>query len=612
VLDKSQHGQSSRRDAGAVALPLKLVIAALFVLSILLNLLALNGPLFMLQVYDRVLTSHSVPTLIVLGGLCAGLFGFQAVLDTLRARILLRLGEGFDARFARLGLRAITRMPLMARAPGDGMQPLRDIEAVRSFLAGPGPGAFFDLPWMPFYLAICFIFHFWLGVTASVGALIMIAITLTTDISARKPARVAMEKGMVRAAISEDARHNAESIRAMGMEKQVFARWLEANSAHLAAGRQGGDMSSAMTSLSRVVRQGLQSAILAVGAWLVIEQQASAGVMIAASIMMGRAMAPVDTAIGQWKYFVNARQSWARIKKLIPVFDREPELLLLPAPQRELRAEQVSIVPPGGRMPTVVDISFTLTAGSALGIIGPSGCGKSTLARALTGVWAVMRGHVRLDGATLDQWAPETLGRHIGYMPQSAELFDGTIAQNIARFDADADAGSITEAAEAAGVHGFITGLPQGYQTRIGENGAGLSGGQRQRIGLARALYGNPFLLVLDEPNASLDAEGEAAVIQAVAAVRARKGIAIVIAHRPSALSAVDLVLAMDAGRARAFGPRDEVLSKMLKQSTGAASGGSPAARSVTPFRVVANAAEPVGYAAAGQAPVEEERNDER
>lgn len=585
MVANRQHGKGSRHDAGATALSLKGVLPALTLVSVLLNLLALNGPLFMLQVYDRVLASGSLPTLAALCVLAAGLFGFQALLDALRARMLLRLGEGFDLRCSAAVLRAIMRMPLLTRVPGDGQQPLRDLDAVRMFLAGPGPGAFLDLPWMPVYIGICFLFHFWIGVTALAGTIIMVGLTLITDLSARRPARQAVEQGMLRAGLTENARHSAETIRAMGMERAVARRWQDINGGYLSAGRASGDLTGSMSGLSRAVRQGLQSAILAVGAFLVIEQQASAGVMIAASIMMGRAMAPVDSAIGQWKAFVAARQGWARLKKLLPNFGEEQARMALPAPARELRVENLTIVPPGGPTPTILDVSFSLAAGSALGIIGASGSGKSTLARALTGVWRPTRGHVRLDGAALDQWAPDTLGRHIGYLPQSPEMFDGTIADNIGRLQVDAPSEAVVAAARAAGVHDFITSLPQGYQTPVGQDGAGLSGGQRQRIGLARALYGAPFLLVLDEPNANLDAEGEAAVIRAITHQRERAGIAIVIAHRPSAISAVDMVMVMEAGRVRAFGPRDAVLEQVLKT----ANAGAPGARMVNPLRVVAN-----------------------
>lgn len=596
MLAPSQHGLWPRRNAGAAGLPLRGVVVALFCASAVLNLLALNGSLFMLQVYDRVLASRSIPTLVALCVLSAGLFGFQALLDSLRARLLLRLGESADARLSACVMRAIARLPLMSRGQGDGLQPLRDLDTIRSFFATPGPAALFDLPWIPVYLAICFLFHFWIGVTALAGTVVMVAITVFADVSARRPARIAAERGAARSSLAEQARRNAESLQAMGFADRILDRWQVENDAYLAANRSAGDTSGTMSAISRAIRQALQSAILAVGAWLVIQQEASAGVMIASSIMMGRTMAPVDSAIGSWRSFVAARQGWARLRKLEPVFQEAAPVLDLPAPCRDLRAEGLVIAPPtaagSGVLPTVTDISFRLAAGSALGVIGASGSGKSTLVRALTGVWPLLRGHVRLDGAALDQYGPEALGRHTGYLPQQAELFEGTVAENIARFDPDAAPEAIIAAAEAAGVHGFVTSLPQGYQTRIGHDGAGLSGGQRQRIGLARALYGNPFLLVLDEPNANLDADGEAAVVEVMKRQRERGGIAIVVAHRPSALGAVDHVLMMEAGRMKAFGPRDEVLSRVLKGAPAVrqpgAGFGSMSARLQPPLKVVA------------------------
>ncbi|MEJ8472545.1 type I secretion system permease/ATPase [Roseibium algae] len=580
----------SRREAGATFLPLKGAVVALFVTSALLNLLGLNGSLFMLQVYDRVLASGSVPTLLALCALAGVLYGFQALFDALRARMLLRLGEAFDARFSKTVLRAIARAPLSARIPGDGLQPMRDLDTARGFLSGPGLGAFFDLPWVPLYLAICFLFHFWLGVTALVGALVMFVITLSSDLAVRGPSKTAMEKGQDRSALTEAARRNSESIRAMGLEDTVYDRWQSSNSAYLAANRKSGDFGSAMNGVSRSVRQALQSAILAVGAWLVIQQEASAGVMIAASIMMGRAMSPVDTAIGHWKHFVAARQSWGRLKKLPPSFEKKVDVLTLPPPSQALQINTLTVMPPGAQIPSLVDVTFRIEAGQALGVIGASGCGKTSLARSLTGVWSSVRGDVRFDGAAIDQWKPSELGKHIGYLPQSADLFEGTISENVARFQRNAPGESVVAAAKAAGAHDFITALPKGYQTSIGIDGAGLSGGQRQRIGLARALFGDPFLLVLDEPNANLDAAGEAAVIEAVRHQRERNGIAVVIAHRPSALGSVDLILVLDNGRVKAFGPKKQVLSSVLSKPV--AQKAVHGARMLNPLRVVANASE--------------------
>lgn len=592
-MTSSQPGLPPRRDAGAVLPQLRRSALALFLTSALLNLLALNGPLFMLQIYDRVLASGSIPTLVVLCVLCAGLYGFQALLDSLRARLLLRLGEAFEIRHRRTVLDAIARLPLISRIPGDGLQPIRDLDTIRSFLGGSGPGAFFDLPWVPFYLILCFLFHFWLGVTATIGFVILVSLALISDFSVRRSTNISMEKGQERSAMAEAARRNAESIRSMGLQDAFFDRWKASDESYLAANRTSGDVSSAMNSASRAARQALQSAVLAVGAWLVIEQEASAGVMIAASIMVGRAMAPVDVVIGQWKAFVGARQGWARLRALLASMPATEDVLELPAPAQDLRVEGLVMCPPGSQAPNLLDINFKLEAGTVLGIIGPSGSGKSSLARALTGVWSPARGCVRLDGATLAQWDPGVLGQHVGYLPQMPDLFEGTIAQNIGRMKPDADHEEIVEAAKAAGVHDFIITLPKGYQTWIGLDGSGLSGGQRQRIGLARALFGKPFLLVLDEPNSNLDREGELAILAAIEGQRARGGIAVIIAHKPTMIATVDKVLQLAGGSIKAFGTREEVLANVVApqqvaqagKANGSGTSGGNGGGFVTPLR---------------------------
>ncbi|MCQ4160509.1 type I secretion system permease/ATPase [Roseomonas sp. GC11] len=540
-------------------------VTALALISGVVNVLALTSPLFMLQVYDRVLTSHSLPTLAALALLALGLFAVQAALDILRARILLRLGELFDRRLSARVHAAVLRLPLRARMAGDGLQPLRDLDNIRGFLSGQGPTAFFDLPWMPLYLALCFLFHPLLGLAALAGALLLVSLTLLAHLLSRAPARATIEHNMTRNALMEAGRRNAEVVQALGMGRRFGLRWQAANDAYLAANRRAGDVAGGLGGASKALRVVLQSAILAIGAYLVIRQEASSGVMIAASVMMGRAMAPVDLAIANWKPFLLARQSRARLRELFAAMPEAAVPLALPRPERGLRAEALTIRPPGAPKPTVTGISFALEAGSALGIIGPSGSGKSSLARALAGAWEPAAGSLRLDGATFAQWEREALGRHLGYLPQGVELFDGTIAENIARFEPGATPEAIVAAARAAGAHGLILALEAGYDTRIGEVGGTLSAGQRQRIGLARALYGEPFLVVLDEPNANLDAEGERALIAAIAAIRARRGIAIVVAHRPSAIAAVDQLLMMEAGRMKAFGPREAVLAQVLK-----------------------------------------------
>lgn len=542
------------------------VLSSLVFNSVWINILALTSPLFMLQVYDRVLASGSVPTLVGLGILAIGLYLIQAVLDILRSRLLLRVGEKFDLEHRHQVHDAVVRLPLVAKSSSDGLQPLKDLDGVRSFLQGAGPTAFFDLPWIPVFLGICFLFHFWLGVTATVGALVLVTLTFLTSASTRKSITDATSANMARNAALDAARRNAEVVRAMGMGGRLLDRWEEVNDAYAAANRSAGDLASGFGIVAKTLRIVLQSAILGVGAYLVIRQEVSPGTMIASSIMMGRAMAPVDLAISQWKPFLQARQSWKRLQDLLGRVSVQTAVTSLPAPTNDLRVEGLVIFPPGARKPTVSNVGFQLSRGQALGVIGPSGSGKSSLARALVGVWHPSQGKVRLDGASLDQWDNAILGNHIGYLPQAVELFGGTISENISRFVADPSSEDIVAAATAAGAHDIIVSMEKGYDTQIGEFGSELSAGQRQRIGLARALFGNPFLVVLDEPNANLDAEGEISVTNAIRSVTERGGIVVVIAHRPSALGVVDAVLVIDRGIQSAFGPRDEILAKMTRK----------------------------------------------
>lgn len=557
--------------------------AALGLLSGVVNVLGLTGPLFMLQVYDRVLASRSLPTLAGLAMLALGLYAFQALLELVRGRALTRIGEMVDHSLSGPVHEAVLRGPLEGRTDPDGLQPLRDLDNVRGFVSGSGATALFDLPWMPLYLALCFLLHVWIGVTALLGAVVLIGLALLGEVLSRRAMAETVETGIARTTLLEAGRRNAEAVSAMGLTAVLSARWQKANAAYLHAGRRANDAVAGISSLSRGLRVALQSAMLAVGALLVIEQQATGGVMIASSVLMGRALAPVDMMIGNWKSFMAARRSWARLDALLGRFPPAQPVTALPAPTRDLKVENLSIAPPGIRRPSVNGVSFALTAGSALGIIGPSGSGKSTLARALVGVWAPLSGKVRIDGATLDQWNRTALGAHLGYLPQSVDLFSGTVAENIARLDPAADAEAVVEAARSAGAHDMILRLDRGYDTPVGEQGTALSAGQRQRIGLARALYGRPFLVVLDEPNANLDAEGEAAVVAAISAIRQRGGICIVIAHRPSALGAVDRLLLMEPGRPSVFGPRDTVLAAVRKAQGAGAQG---------PLRVVAEAGE--------------------
>lgn len=532
--------------------------------SALINILALTSALFMLEVYDRVLPSRSVPTLVGLAILAAMLLGIMGILDLIRGRVLLRIGASLDKSLSRRIYTSMVLLPLKT-ANRSGLDPLRDLDAVRSFLSGMGPTALFDMPWMPIYLGVIFAFHPLLGIVALCGAVLLVALTLMTEMLTRRPTRTASEFAVSRHRLAESGQRNVEALVAMGMLGRMANHWGDANDGYIANQQSAGDVTGGFGAISKVARVMLQSAVLGVGAYLVIHQEATAGIIIAGSILTARAFAPVDLAISQWRGFAAARQGWRRLSRLLESLPDTSERLALPAPCARLSVENVTAVPPGGARPVVIDVGLTLQAGQGLGIIGPSAAGKSSLARLLVGVWRPTRGKICLDGAALDQWTPEALGPHIGYLPQDVELFAGTVAQNIARFESAADPEKVIAAAKAAGAHELIVGLPDGYDTKLGGHNLGLSAGQQQRIALARALYGDPFLVVLDEPNSNLDSEGDAALTQAVQGVRARRGIVVVIAHRPSALAGIDTVLTMHQGRVQAFGPKDEVLAKVVR-----------------------------------------------
>jgi PrtD family type I secretion system ABC transporter len=547
------------------------------VMSCIINLLYLTGSIFMLEVYDRVLPSRSVPTLVGLIVLASGLYIGQGILDLIRGRILGRIGTSLDEALNARVFDTVVRLPLLVGGRNEGLQPLRDLDNVRAFLGTMGPGAFFDLPWLPLYLAICFAFHVLIGLTALIGAIILVSLTLVTEYMSRQPAREATGLAARRNDLAAAGRRNAEVMVAMGMTGRLTQRWGEANEKYLAGNQRASDVAGGLGAIAKVLRMMLQSAVLAVGAYLVIHQEATAGIIIAGSILSARALAPVDLAIAHWKAFVAARQSWERLNRLLEQMPVRPIPTLLQNPVSRLSVEGVAIAPPGDQKVIVQDVTFALTAGNGLGIIGPSGSGKSSLVRALVGVWQPFRGKVRLDGAALDQWSSDVLGRHIGYLPQDVELFGGTVAQNICRFDSEAKSDAIIAAAKEAGVHDMIIKMRDGYNTQVGEQGAALSAGQAQRMALARALYGDPFLIVLDEPNSNLDTEGDEALTRAVRGARERGAIVVVVAHRPIGIEAVEQLLVLKDGRMQAFGPKEQVLAQVLQ----------PRVAAPTPIKIV-------------------------
>lgn len=534
------------------------------VVSFFVNMLMLTGPLFMLQVYDRVLTSKSVPTLAALFGLVIGLFAFMGMLDLIRSRLLVRIGLRIDRMLAGQAFACAVQ----ANGTKDREQQAqiyKDVQHIRQFVSGAGTVAIFDMPWAPIYLIVIAMFHWSLGAVAFGGAAVLVALSLLNEFFSRQPVAAATLHGAKADRAFEAARRDGETLQAMGMTGRYQERWLGDHNAEMVAQTKAADVAGLLSVVTKTSRLLLQSAMLAVGAYLALGNAISPGVMIAASIIMSRALAPVELAIAHWRGFIAARQGLKRLGRAFTASSETTERLTLPRPEGRVHIDNVFAAASGGREPLLKGLQFALAPGDALGVLGPSGSGKSTLARVLVGVWPTLRGHIRLDDAPLDQWPPEQLGEHIGYLPQNAELFDGTVAENIARFDVNAEAGAIIAAARAANVHEMVLGLSDGYNTRVGEGGAALSGGQRQRLALARAFFGEPAFIVLDEPNSNLDSDGEAALASAIKAARDSGRTIVVMAHRRKALEQVSHILVLNEGRQAAFGRKDDILKASLR-----------------------------------------------
>jgi PrtD family type I secretion system ABC transporter len=547
--------------------------------SVFVNLLMLTGPLFMLQVYDRVLGSRSEETLLALFILMAFLFTMMGLLDYSRGRVLARIGAGFQSRLDRRVFSAVLRKAAASARPDTVTNNLRDLEAVQRLLAMPVFTAFFDIPWTPVFLAAILIFHPWLGILALVGGAILITVTALNQWLTRTPLDQANAATLRAEHMAQQLRDEAEMVRSLGMQDAAFDRWHLAREKALGDGILASDRTGGFAVLSKTFRLFLQSAMLGLGAYLVLQGELTAGAMIASSILLGRALAPVDLAIGQWQAITRARSGWTGLARLLSEIPPEAPRIQLPRPRAHLKAESVTVIPPGQSQATLRMVNFELLPGQAMGVIGPSGAGKSTLARAITGVWRPAGGKIRLDGATLDQYDPAVLGCHIGYLPQRVQLFDGTIAENIARLALAPDDEAVVSVARKAAAHEMILRLPDGYNTLVSGGGGMLSGGQIQRIGLARALYGNPVLLVLDEPNSNLDNEGTQALNAAVKAIKAEGGAVLIMAHRPAGIQECEVLMVLDQGMVRALGPRDKVLAETVRnaqaiQASGGRSGG--------------------------------------
>jgi PrtD family type I secretion system ABC transporter len=530
------------------------------------NILMLSGSLYMLQVYDRVIPSRNIATLLGLSLMVLLAYLIQAYFEALRARMLCRVATMFDVGMQESIHTALATLPLRGANPMLLQQPLRDLDQVRTFMSGMGPTAFLDMPWIPIFLVTLFLFHPAIGATALLGTIAIIAMTLLTERLSRGAVRAAVDSSARRQVLADTTQRNAEVIRAFGMIDRFTVRWSQANERYLRENIRANDVYANLGSAAKLLRYVLQSGMLGIGAYLVVVDQASGGIMIASSIMMGRALAPVEVVLGNWKQLVTARQGLARLRDICKVTATPPAPpVALPRPCRELSVEHLAVAAPGMDKPIVSDISFSLKAGMGLALLGASASGKTSLSRALVGIWPAKEGVVRLDGAAIDQWRNEDLGRHIGYLPQDVALLEGTVAENICRFDERATSEAILKAAQIAGVHDLILRLPQGYATRIGQGGMTLSAGQRQRIGLARAAFGDPFLVVLDEPNANLDTDGENSLGKAIETLRRNGSIVIVISHRPSALAVLDMAMVLYEGRAIAFGPSEEVFARVRK-----------------------------------------------
>lgn len=568
MRDTSTHPASSIQgsELRAALGKCRAAFVGVWIASALVNLLTLAGSLYMLQVYDRVLPSRSVPTLVGLTVLVLVFYVAFGFFDLMRMQLLGRIAARVDRLIRERVFAIFLELPLRLGAAAEpNHQALRDLDQVRNFLSSLGPAAFFDLPWMPVFLFIVYLMHPLIGMLAGAGAILVTTLTLLTERLCQVPTKAAGWAGLERQAFAEASRRNAEAVKVMGIRQRVTERWAESNRRLLAAQQKVATIAGTIGVASRAFRMFLQSAVLGLGAYLVIQQEATAGVIIVSAIIVSRALAPVETAIANWKGFIAARQSYLRLAKLLAAFPPTAKFVSLPLPKNSLEVEGVCVAPPGEQRIVVQGVSFTLKPGAGLGIIGPSGSGKSSFVRALVGAWPTARGSVRLDGATPDQWDSDELGRAIGYLPQDFELFSGTVSENIARFDPDSSSEKVIAAAVSARIHNLVVRLPQGYDTLVGEGGSALSGGQRQRLGLARALYGDPFLVVLDEPNSNLDAEGEAALTEAILGARRRGAIVIVVAHRPSAIGALDLILLMQEGRQVTVGPKEEILRAALR-----------------------------------------------
>ena len=537
--------------------------------SMFINILMLVPPLYMLQLYDRVLGSRSQDTLIMLTLIVVVLFITMGLLEVVRSRVLVRVGNKLDSM---LSQRIFDNLfELERKAPGrSSSMPLNDLTQVRQFMTGNGLFAFFDAPWMPIYIIVLFIFHPAFGFFAIFAAIVLVGITVANEYSTKEKLAEANNLSRASTIYVDSNIRNAEVVNAMGMRNNISKIWADKYYGFLNAQNIASDSAGVWSNLSKSLRVMFQSLILGLGAYLAINMEVTPGMMIAASIIMGRALAPLDLIIGSWKGFSSARSSYERIEGLLNDFPKDKEYMQLPAPKGEITLENVVVIPPSGTVPSLKGISMRIEKGDVVGIIGPSAAGKSSLARVMLGLWPLSNGVARIDKADISQWDREDLGKYVGYLPQDIELFEGTVSQNIARFG-EVEPEKVVEAASKAGVHEMILKLPEGYDTKIGPGGASLSGGQRQRIGLARALYNNPVFIVLDEPNSNLDDVGEAALVEAIKTLRAGGTTVVIITHRTNVLQATNKLALINNGVLELYGNTNDVLNAIAQKQQAAA-----------------------------------------
>lgn len=547
---------------------------AIGIFSFFVNLLVLTGSLYSLQVYDRVLTSRSEPTLVVLTLLLVALYAIMGVLDHMRGRLAARVGARFQANLEMRVFRIVTDRTMLASQGINATTAMRDLDSVQRALSSPAAFAVFDIPWTPVFVFIIFVFHPLMGVLALAGGLILIALTILNQRGTKDDQEKALNAGRLSEEMTGTLQREADTVRALGMRSSTATRWKGLREDSLAANIHYSDNNGFYSITSKTFRIFLQSGILGAGAWLAIQGHITSGAMLASSIIIGRALSPIEQVIGQWAMVQRAMQGWKNLSDVLAKVPPEAPRTMLPRPRAILDVQNISVVPPGERVPTLRNLSFELRPGQALGVIGQSGSGKSTLARVLTGVWPIQAGKVRLDGASIEQYSVDDLAEYVGYLPQDVVLFEGTIAENIARLALEPDSEKVVSAAQKAAAHDLVLRLANGYDTRLPAQGQRLSGGQKQRIGLARALYADPVLLVLDEPNANLDAEGSMALNIAIRNAKKEGRSVVIMAHRPAAIEECDLILILEGGNRVAFGPRDEVLKQHLKNYNSIGQGG--------------------------------------